>query len=89
MRGAEGKGKMEIEVKRQRQTKELWKSAYQNVVTIISGETKTLSFLSFICAFQDFFFFFNFGFVCLFIYLFIYLFIFGCVGSSFLCEGFL
>ena len=23
------------------------------------------------------------------IYLFIYLFIFGCVGSSFLCEGFL
>ena len=30
-----------------------------------------------------FFFFFNF------IYLFIYLFIFGCVGSSFLCEGFL
>ena len=25
----------------------------------------------------------------LFIYLFIYLFIFGCVGSSFLCEGFL
>ena len=24
-----------------------------------------------------------------FIYLFIYLFIFGCVGSSFLCEGFL
>ena len=40
-----------------------------------------------------FFFFFNFlgglfVFVCLFIYLFIYLFI-GCVGSSFLCEGFL
>ena len=29
------------------------------------------------------FFFFNF------IYLFIYLFIYGCVGSSFLCEGFL
>ena len=24
-----------------------------------------------------------------FIYLFIYLFIYGCVGSSFLCEGFL
>ena len=32
-----------------------------------------------------FFFFFNFGFVCLFMYLCIY----GCVGSSFLCEGFL
>ena len=30
-------------------------------------------------------FFFNFGFI----YLFIYLFIYGCVGSSFLCEGFL
>ena len=26
---------------------------------------------------------------CIFIYLFTYLFIFGCVGSSFLCEGFL
>ena len=25
----------------------------------------------------------------LFIYLFVYLFIYGCVGSSFLCEGFL
>ena len=32
------------------------------------------------------FFFFNFY---LFIYLFIYVFIYGCVGSSFLCEGFL
>ena len=31
-------------------------------------------------------FFFNFW---VFIYLFIYLFIYGCVGSSFLCEGFL
>ena len=30
-----------------------------------------------------------FMFLNLFIYLFIYLFIFGCVGSSFLCEGFL
>ena len=31
-----------------------------------------------------------FFFSCLnFIYLFIYLFIYGCVGSSFLCEGFL
>ena len=29
------------------------------------------------------------GFFCFFINLFIYLFIFGCVGSSFLCEGFL
>ena len=30
------------------------------------------------------------GFIYLFIYLFIFnLFIFGCVGSSFLCEGFL
>ena len=28
-------------------------------------------------------------FVCLFLILFIYLFIYGCVGSSFLCEGFL
>ena len=33
--------------------------------------------------------FFFFLIVHLFIYLFIYLFIFGCVGSSFLCEGFL
>ena len=32
--------------------------------------------------------FFFFNFIYLFIYLFIY-FIFGCVGSSFLCEGFL
>ena len=31
----------------------------------------------------------DFFFINLFIYLFIYLFIFGCVGSSFLCEGFL
>ena len=31
------------------------------------------------------YFFLNFGFI----YLFIYLFIYGCVGSSFLCEGFL
>ena len=31
------------------------------------------------------FLFFNFGFI----YLFIYLFIYGCVGSLFLCEGFL
>ena len=34
-------------------------------------------------------FFLNFGFIYLFVYLFIYLFIFGCVRSSFLCEGFL
>ena len=34
-------------------------------------------------------FFFLMGFIYLFIYLFIYYFIFGCVGSSFLCEGFL
>ena len=34
-----------------------------------------------------FFFFFKLWFY--FIYLFIYLFIYGCVGSSFLCEGFL
>ena len=35
----------------------------------------------YLCTWHSFFFFFN--------YLFIYLFIFGCVGSSFLCEGFL
>ena len=29
------------------------------------------------------------SFLCFFLILFIYLFIFGCVGSSFLCEGFL
>ena len=33
--------------------------------------------------------FFFYKFYTLFIYLFIYLFIFGCVGSSFLCGGFL
>ena len=41
-----------------------------------------------------FFFFFKFFFVCLFVFLLfemhpLYLFIYGCVGSSFLCEGFL
>ena len=35
-----------------------------------------------ICLYHHYFFFLNY-------YLFIYLFIFGCVGSSFLCEGFL
>ena len=34
-------------------------------------------------------FFFNFIYLFYLIYLFIYLFILGCVGSSFLCEGFL
>ena len=39
---------------------------------------------------QRFFFFLIFFFFKLYnFYLFIYLFIFGCVGSSFLCEGFL
>ena len=40
----------------------------------------------FVCLFFPFFLFFK---VIQFIYLFIYLFIYGCVGSSFLCEGFL
>ena len=40
--------------------------------------------LSGIFCVSSFFFFFFFNF-----YLFIYLFIYGCVGSSFLCEGFL
>ena len=44
----------------------------------------------FIGSFFFFIFFFFFFFYFLgFIYLFIYLFIYGCVGSSFLCEGFL
>ena len=45
-------------------------------------------FCSLVLPFLPSFFFINL-FIFLFIYLFIYLFIFGCVGSSFLCKGFL
>ena len=49
---------------------------------------KTCIQLNILC-YLHFFFFKNFFFFLKLIYLFIYLFIFGCVGSSFLCEGFL
>ena len=60
----------------------VWCTIEQTMFSCCLDFPTEFSTVSVLCVF--YFYFFNSN-----LYLFIYLFIFGCVGSSFLCEGFL